>query len=115
MVSAPRNTVAAGVQQPVGEDVAALEIAAELDFVDGEERRADADRHGLDGADVVLRAGRDDLLLAGDQRHRPGTFEADDLVVDLARQKAQRQPDHAGLVGQHPLYGKMGFAGVGGT
>ena len=62
-----------------------------------------------------LRIGRDDLLLAGDQRRLPLALEAHDLVIDLARQKAQRQPDHAGFVRQHPLDGEMGLAGVGGA
>ena len=47
-----RLVVAAGMQQPVGEDVAALGIGAELDFVDGEERPTSrVDRHRLDRAD----------------------------------------------------------------
>ena len=60
---------AACVQQAVGEDVAALGIGAELDLVDGEELHLAVERHGFDGADEIARAGRDDLLLAGDQRH----------------------------------------------
>ena len=44
-----------------------------------------------------------------------GALQPHDLVIDLARQQAQRQADHAGLVGQHPLDGEMGLAGVGGA
>jgi len=40
-------------------------------------------------------------------------FDPHDLVVDLARQEAQRQADHAGFVRQHTVDGEMGFAGVG--
>ena len=43
MVSEPRNKrllVAAGMQQPVGEDMPALAIGAELDLVDGEKGEA---------------------------------------------------------------------------
>ena len=36
-----------------------------------------------------------------------------DLVVDLAREQPQRQPDHAGGMRQHPLDGEMGLAGIG--
>jgi hypothetical protein len=57
------------VQQPVGEDVPAARIRAELDFVDGQELDLAGQRHGLDGADEIGRVRRDDLLLAGDQRH----------------------------------------------
>ena len=35
------------------------------------------------------------------------------LVVDLARQQPQRQPDHAGRMRQHALDGEMGLAGIG--
>jgi len=37
----------------------------------------------------------------------------DDAVIDLARQEAQRQPDHAAPVRQHALDGKPGLAGIG--
>ena len=36
-------------------------------------------------------------------------------VVDLAREQAQRQADHARAVGKHPLHGKVRLAGVGGA
>jgi len=36
-------------------------------------------------------------------------------VVDLAREQAQRQADHAGAVGKHPLDRKVRLAGVGGA
>ncbi len=47
------------VQNPVGEDVAALEIGAELNLVDGEERHLDVGRHGLDGCHPIARARRE--------------------------------------------------------
>ena len=73
MVSAPMNMVsssAARMQQPVGEDVAALGIGGELDLVDREEGDRPVERHRFDGADEIARLGRDDLLLAGDQGDR---------------------------------------------
>ena len=50
---------AARMQQPIGEDVAAIGVGAELDFVDGDELGAAVERHGLDGAGepARLRAG----------------------------------------------------------
>ena len=59
---------AARVQQAVGEDMAALGVGAELDFVDRQELDRAVERHRLDRADEIARHGRDDLLLAGDQR-----------------------------------------------
>ena len=59
---------AARVQKAVGEDVAALGVGAELDFVDRQEFDLAVERHRLDRADEILRIGGDDLFLAGDQR-----------------------------------------------
>ena len=54
-----------------------------------------------------------DLLLAGDQGDVLGPDPVGDLVVDLAREQPQRQPDDAGRMREHPLDGEMGLAGVG--
>ena len=107
-----RLVQAAGVEQPVGEDVAAVGIAAELDLVDGEEVGADVDRHRLDRADPVGGARRHDPLLAGDERDDRGPAQRDDAVVDLAGEEPQRQADDAGPVREHALDGEMGLAGV---
>ena len=45
----------APVEHAVGEDVAALEIGAELDLVDGDEGDVEIARHRLDGRDPVAR------------------------------------------------------------
>jgi hypothetical protein len=103
------------VQQAVGEDVAALGIGAELDLVDGHELDLAGQRHGLDGADEIGRARRDDLFLAGDQGDRGLAAQLDDPVVDLAGQQPQRQADHPRGVAQHPLDGQVGLAGIGGA
>ena len=108
-----RLVAAAAMQDAVGEDVAALEIGRDLDFIDGEKRHVEIPRHRLDGGDPVARVLRLDLLLAGDQRDRLDARAIGDLVVDLARQQPQRQADHAGGMRQHPLDRQMGLAGVG--
>ena len=46
---------AAHMQQPIGEDVAALGVGGELDLVDGEEIDVDVARHRLDRAHPVAR------------------------------------------------------------
>ena len=71
-------------------------------------------RHGLHGADEILGPGRDDLLLAGDQRHRAGPPRLGDAVVDLPRQQPQRQADHPRGMAQHALDGEVGLARIGG-
>ena len=43
----------------------------------------------------------------------PARHAGDDLVVDLARQEPERQPDDADIVGEHALDGEMGLAGIG--
>jgi hypothetical protein len=89
--------------------------AHELDLVDGQEVDLAAQRHGLDRADEIGGARRDDLLLAGDQGDRGLAAQLDDTVVDFAGQQPQRQADHARGVAQHPLDGQMGLASVGGA
>ncbi len=109
-----RLVLAAGIQQAVGEDMAAFGIGTKLDLVDGQKVGAGAFGHRLDRRHPVLRALGHDPLLAGDERHHRRPAQGDDPVIDLARQQAQRQADHAGAVGQHPLDRVMGLAGIGG-
>ena len=71
-----RLELAARVQQPVGEHVAALGVGGELDLVDRQEVDLDLARHRLDGGDPVARVFRPDLLLAGDQRDPVGADRA---------------------------------------
>ena len=103
---------AAQMQDPVGEDVAALEIGGELHLVDRHEGGVRFARHRLDGADGKARARRRDLLLARHQRHVAGADPGRDPMIDLARQKPERQADDAGLVRDHPLDRVMRLAGI---
>ena len=103
----------AAIEHAVGEDMAAFEIGAELHLIDGEERDVEIARHRLDGRHPVTRMRRLDLLLAGDQRDCLGAYAGRNLVVDLARQQPQRQPDDAGGMAEHALDGEMGLAGIG--
>jgi len=103
------------VQNPVGENVAALEIGAELNLVDGEERHLDIRRHGLDGCHPIARGSGDDFFLAGHQGYGVVTGPQPHPVIDFAGQKPERQADHAAAMGQHALHRQMGFAGIGGA
>ncbi len=116
MVEAPSRSVSlapAQVQDAVGEDMAALEIAGQLHLVDRDEGCHGLARHGLDRADREARHMRRDLFLAGDQRNIVRTDLLDDTRIDLARQKAQRQADHAAFMRHHALDRVMRLAGVG--
>ena len=42
-----------------------------------------------------------------------GADASDDLVVDLAGEKPERQPDDAHVVREHALDGEMSLAGIG--
>ena len=107
-----RLLLSAHAQKTVGEDVPAFGIGAELDLVHREEIGAGPLRHRLDSADPVLRTGRHDPLLAGDERHHGRAAKRLDPVIDLARQKPERQPDHTGPVAQHPFDREMRLAGI---
>ena len=102
------------MQQAVGEDVAALRIGGELHLVDGEEVDVGIARHRLDRAHPVARLLRLDLLLAGDERDVVGADARGDLVVDLAREQAQRQADQARVVPEHALDRQVRLARIGG-
>ena len=106
---------AARMQQPVGENMAAFGIGAKLDFVDRQERRAEIDAASLPRCRRNIRAPGGTIFSSPVIRAaRSAPLQPHDLVIDLARQQPQRQADHAGFVGQHPLDGEMGLAGVGG-
>lgn len=104
---------AAPVENAIGEDVAAFQVGGELHLVDGQERGIHVERHGFHGRDPEARRARAYLFLAGDQRDvlGPGAFA--DAAIDLARQQAQRQRDHAAVMRQHAFDGVVGLAGVG--
>ena len=108
-----RLLAAAAIEHAVGENVAALEIGGELDFIDGEKGDVEIARHGLDGGDPKARIRRLDLFLAGDERHRVGADALDGAVIDLASQQPQRQADQARGMRQHPLDPQMGLSGIG--
>jgi len=101
------------VEHAGGEDVAALEIRAELRLVDRKESNVEVARHGLDRRNPITRIGRLDLFLAGDQRDRIGAQPLRHLVVYLAREQPQRQPDDARGMSEHALDREMGLPGVG--
>ncbi len=101
------------MQEPRGKDVAALGIGTQLNFVHREKIDRPVERHRFDGAHEIGRVRRQDFLFAGDQRDRARTLQLDDAIVILARQKAQRKPDHPALVAEHALDGEVGLAGIG--
>ena len=103
----------ARVQQAMGEDVAALGIGAELDFVDREEFHPALERHRLDRADEILRMGGDDLFLAGDQRDPGRAFGLHHPVVDFPRQSRSGRPIMPEEWAKHALDREMRLAGVG--
>ena len=103
------------VQEAVGEHVAAVEVAGELDLVHGHEGEIEVARHRLDGGDPVARPVRLDLLLARDQGDVVVTRLLDHAIVDLAGEQAQGQADHAAVMAEHALDGEMGLAGIGGA
>ncbi len=96
-------------------NAAAFRIGGELDFIDGEKIHLAFQRHRLDGRNPIARAPGNDFFLAGDERHFARVFLLDDPVINLAREQAQRQPDHSGPMRQHAFQGVMGLPCIGGT
>ena len=105
----------AGVQKPLGEDMAAVGIGAKLDFIDRHELGRAVERHGLDRAGVPAGVGGDDLFLAGDEGHVGHALFRDHAVIVFACEQAQRKADHARGVRKHALHREMGLSGVGGA
>ena len=91
----------------------AIQVSGQLNLVNRDELGVEIERHGLDGAEEIARMRRDVLFLARDERHRLRAAERDHAVVDLPREKAQREPDHPGSVGEHALDRHVGLARVG--
>ena len=91
----------------------ALRVGTQLRLVDRDEAQLALQRHALGGAQEPSRIGRDDLFLAGDQRHPAGTLDRDDALIDLAREQAQRKADHPARVAAQPLDREVRLAGIG--
>ncbi len=102
------------MEQPVGEDVAALRVRSQLRLIEGDEGEVALHRHGFGGAQEPARVLRQDLLLAGDERHPVRALHRHHPVVDLARQKPEREADHPARMCRHPLDREISLAGVGG-
>ncbi len=103
----------AAVEKTVGKNVAAIESCGELNFIDRDEGKSPVARHGLDRRDPITRGLGFDLLFAGDEGDGLAADARDHAVIDLARQKPQRQSDHAILMREHALDRIMRLAGVG--
>ena len=108
-----RLLAAAKVEDTVGKHMAALQIAGDLHLVDGDEGGVCLARHRLDGGHPVARLRREDLLLAGDERHLVGADARCDAPIDLARQEPERQADDAALVAEHAFDREVRLAGIG--
>ena len=93
--------------------MAALKITTKLDFIHRQKIRPQTLGHGLDRADPVFGARRHLTFFARQQRHNRRATQTDNPLVNLARQKPQRQTDYARFIAQHPFNRIMGFAGVG--
>ena len=115
-VSDPRNSVssiAAGMQQPVGEDMAALGVGGQLDLVDGQEGDLAVQRHGFDGANPIARTRRQDLLLAGHQRDRARALEPRRCGRNSRAPAAAAESRSCRAMAEHALDREMGLAGIG--
>ena len=90
-----RLLATAHVEHPVGKDMPALGIRAQLCFIERRKGDVPADRHRFGGAQQPARARRHDLFLAGDQADFLWPLDRDNAVINLTRKQAQRKADHA--------------------
>ena len=104
---------AAGVQQAVGENMAAVGVGAKLDFVHRDELDAAVQRHCLDRAGEVAGAWGDDFFLASDQSDILHALAEHHAVIVFAGQETQRKTDDAGGVAKQTLDRQVSLAGVG--
>src|SRR6185369_9710830 len=106
--------------------MAALGIDSELGFVDRREGKvalefagmvtiAARNRHAFGRAKEIARAGRDDSLFAGQQRDLRRALHRADAVVNLTRQKPQRETDDSGGMAAHALDREVRLARIGRT
>jgi hypothetical protein len=103
------------VEDAVREYVSALEIGAKLDLINCDERDVEIAWHRFDRRHPETGVGRLNLLLSCDQGDSVRPNPLDDLVVDLAGEQPQRQPDNSGRVRDHALDREVRLAGVGGA
>ena len=100
------------MQQPCSEYMASFRIGTELDLIDRQEVDRSVERHGFNGAHEIGRGRWRNLLLAGNQGHRPRTLQLDDPVINLSRQQPQREPDCSATVAEHTFDGEVSLAGI---
>ena len=103
----------ARAQQPISKNMPAIRIGTKLDFIDRYEIGPNVQWHRLGRADPILRAGGDNPFLARHQGHDRWAAQGHNLIIDFARQKPQRQADHACAMAQHLFNRIMGFARIG--
>ncbi len=70
--------------------MSAIEVARDLDFIDGQELHGTIKRHRLHRADEITRGLGRYLFFAGDQRREPFALGRDDAVIHLPRQQPER-------------------------
>ena len=115
---------AAGMQDTVGEDVAALTVTGKLHLVDRDKIIASPQtvitrhgratkRHRFNSTAQIARTGRQDPFLSGDQADLRGAKARHQTVVILTRQKPQRKADHTAGIAGHPFQREMRLAGIG--
>ncbi len=93
----------ARVEETIGENVTAIGVGRELNFVDRQKIHLHVARHRLDRADIVAGTLRLDLLFAGYECHVSRPDPGDDLIVDFTRQEPQRQSYQPAFMPEHSL------------
>ena len=92
------------MQNTVGKHMAAFGVGRQLALINRHELHLAANRHGFGGANKIARFGRQNFLFASNESQiclmHVAEIAAQAAVIDLARQKPQRQANHAAGMGQ---------------
>ena len=104
---------AARIEDTVCENMSAVIVFGELNFINRQKLDRNVGRHGFYCADPIARFVGDDPLFACHQSDGAVPFCGYDTVIDFAREQAQRQSDHAGCVAHHTLQRIMRLPGIG--
>ncbi len=106
---------AAAIQEPIGENMPALWISTELDFINGNEAHLAITRHCFNCAGEPACLAGNDFLLPRQEVQYARPLLRHELFIIFAREQAQRKTDHPVRMGHEALQREPGFTSICGS